>query len=672
MARQEDHVSRRAPVRMREMDAPLAGCCALLLLALHCVVTGCSAINLEGSALLKFKSKVYEDPHGAMANWTPWDDDPCSWNGVRCTHGRVVILNLKDLSLRGTLGPELGGLCHLQALVLSNNLFGGVIPKEIGGLDTLEILDLSNNNLTGEVPQEIAEMPSLKHLLLSNNRFQWPVIQNSYGNFDQEIDSETYDHHGRGNVNQRADNGFESGSSTEENKKDTSNLSARLPTQFSARNPAAQLSRRRLLQDSNLAAPSPANAPIPAVAPVPSTGSGSFSAFSPMKAPVPAVNPQISPPSSSDTPSEAGSKGRSIKWLYAILIPSIALLLIIIACMLLLCRNKSVTTIGPWKTGLSGQLQKAFVTGVPKLQRSELEGACEDFSNIVASYPHYTVYKGTLSSGVEIAVVSTVLASSKDWSKHSEGRFRKKIDSLSRINHKNFINLLGYCEEEEPFMRMMVLEYAPNGTLYEHLHVEGFDPIDWNGRMRVIMGVAYCIQHMHELNPSIAHPDLQSSAILLSEDGAAKIADTSVWQEVISKEKMLKNDEIIEHNEPIPADPAGNVCSFGLLMLEIISGKPPYCEHEGSLVNMAMECIKDDRSISCLLDPNLKTHKENDLEIICELIQDCIQSDVKKRPSMREVTTKLREVIGISPEAATPRLSPLWWAELEILSVEAT
>jgi hypothetical protein len=65
--------------------------------------------------------------------------------------------------------------------------------------------------------------------------------------------------------------------------------------------------------------------------------------------------------------------------------------------------------------------------GVPKLQRSELEGACEDFSNIVASYPQYTVYKGTLSSGVEIAVVSTMIISSKDWSKHSEGRFRKKV-----------------------------------------------------------------------------------------------------------------------------------------------------------------------------------------------------------------------------------------------------
>ncbi|CAL4948202.1 unnamed protein product [Urochloa decumbens] len=650
------------------MDGFISWWMVLVALALHLAVDGCSAVNFEGLALLKFQSRVEEDPYGAMAGWSPHDADPCSWDGVRCVDGRVVMLNLKDLSLRGTLGSELGTLKHLRALVLSNNLFTGPIPKELSALAMLEVLDLSNNNLSGEVPQEITEMQSLKHLLLFNNSFRWPLIQNSYGNFDQENDFDTYDNLGRGNVNQRAENGFESGSSSEEDKKDTSNLSAQLPSQYAERNPASQFGKRRLLQDSNLAAPS-ANAPVPAV-PVPSTGTGSFSAFGPNSAPSPAVNPPMSPPIVPSATTEVPK--RSIKWLYAIVLPLVGLLLIGISCMILLCRNKSGKTIGPWKTGLSGQLQKAFVTGVPKLQRSELEGACEDFSNIVASYPQYTVYKGTLSSGVEIAVVSTMITSSKDWSKYSEGRLRKKIDSLSRINHKNFINLLGYCEEEDPFMRMMVMEYAPNGTLYEHLHVEGFDPIDWNGRMRIIMGVAYCTQHMHELNPPVTHPEIKSSAILLSEDGAAKMADMSVWHEVYSRGNMPKDDDFVDHHEPVPADIAGNVYSFGLLMLEIISGKPPYSEQKGSLANLALECIRDNRSMSCLLDPNLKDHKEKDLEIICELVQDCIQSDPKKRPTMREVTTRLREVLSISPEAATPRLSPLWWAELEILSVEAS
>jgi len=84
-------------------------------------------------------------------------------------------------------------------------------------------------------------------------------------------------------------------------------------------------------------------------------------------------------------------------------------------------------TVRPWATGLSGQLQKAFVTGVPSLKRSELETACEDFSNIIGSTSSCMLYKGTLSSGVEIAVASSLVTSAKDWSKENESQYRKKV-----------------------------------------------------------------------------------------------------------------------------------------------------------------------------------------------------------------------------------------------------
>lgn len=69
--------------------------------------------------------------------------------------------------------------------------------------------------------------------------------------------------------------------------------------------------------------------------------------------------------------------------------------------------------------------------GVPKLNRSELETACEDFSNIIDTLDGCTVYKGTLSSGVEIAVASTLFKSSKDWSNRSEMAYRKKVSCLN-------------------------------------------------------------------------------------------------------------------------------------------------------------------------------------------------------------------------------------------------
>ncbi|NDW60441.1 protein kinase, partial [Yangia sp. PrR004] len=76
---------------------------------------------------------------------------------------------------------------------------------------------------------------------------------------------------------------------------------------------------------------------------------------------------------------------------------------------------------------------------------------------------------------------------------------KNKISVLSRVNHKNFMNLLGYCTCDDPFTRMMVFEYAPCGSLFEHLHIREAEDLDWPTRLRIIMGVAYCLEHMSQL-----------------------------------------------------------------------------------------------------------------------------------------------------------------------------
>jgi len=66
---------------------------------------------------------------------------------------------------------------------------------------------------------------------------------------------------------------------------------------------------------------------------------------------------------------------------------------------------------------------------VPSLKRGEIEAACEYFSNIIGSLPDGTVYKGTLSSGVEIAVASSAVNTTQKWSKSMEAQFRNKVCS---------------------------------------------------------------------------------------------------------------------------------------------------------------------------------------------------------------------------------------------------
>lgn len=73
-----------------------------------------------------------------------------------------------------------------------------------------------------------------------------------------------------------------------------------------------------------------------------------------------------------------------------------------------------------------------------------------------------------------------------------------------------------------------------------------------------------------------------------------------------------------------------------------------------------------------IIDPSLKTFKEEELEVICDVMRECLKPDQRHRPSMKDVAEQLKQVIDITPEKATPRSSPLWWAELEILSAEAT
>lgn len=53
--------------------------------------------------------------------------------------------------------------------------------------------------------------------------------------------------------------------------------------------------------------------------------------------------------------------------------------------------------------------------------------------------------------------------------------------------------------------------------------VEEADHLDWSARMRTIMGTAYCLQYMHDLNPPVPHSNLNSKAIFLTDDYAAKV-----------------------------------------------------------------------------------------------------------------------------------------------------
>ncbi|PIN03734.1 Serine/threonine protein kinase [Handroanthus impetiginosus] len=577
--------------------ASLMICCFYLL-----DLSFCWSLKREGVALLRFKEKVESDPHGALLSWSDevGVESPCSWFGVECSQGRVVALNLKDLCLRGTLAPDIGELVHIKSIILRNNSFSGAIPEEIVNLKELEVLDLGYNNFSGQNSEETRDIACRK--------------------LSQEPPS------------------------------------ARRPAlkflfPFPLPPPAPPPPPESVGGNSPTPPPSPSLPPAPAVAPPPLSKPN---ASSPLPSPITPISPS-SLPSPAEGPIAPTEHSR--KHNHRLLILSTATgvpLLLFLVIGIYLWQSGKVATVKPWATGLSGQLQKAFVTGVPKLKRSELEAACEDFSNVIGSLSLCTLYKGTLSSGVEIAVASIAVASAKEWSNSMEAQFRKKIDTLSKVNHKNFVGLLGYCVEDEPFTRMMVFEYAPNGTLFEHLHIREAEHLNWETRLRIAMGIAYCLEHMHQLNPPLAHRNFNSSAVYLTEDYAAKVSDF-----------VFLDEGSTSRGEPTLQ---GNVYSFGVVLFEMITGKLPYSSGSDSLQDWASDYLSGGE----MVDPTLETCREDQLRRIGDVIKSCVNPDPRCRPTMSEICASLREITGIEPDGAIPRASPLWWAEVEILSTEAS
>lgn len=666
-------------LRLRSLQALLAW---MVVLSVSRILAVDGALNKEGTALLRFKERVVNDPYGALSSWREnnVDANPCSWFGVECVEGSVISLKLKDLCLEGTLVPELVDLIHIKSIVLRNNSFWGIIPEDIGSLKELEELDLGYNNFSGPLPNEWGTNISI--LLLDNNGIfshSSPELQNLMMISEVQVDESSlrpFEEVTPDNKKQKAS------SAAFDYMKDTLDLLTRHNSQSRDFTHDRGHMKLRLLEenkgapktsDSNQGrrvGPSPSDtevttSPLPSkngvtTSPPPSVKRDNVRS-SPSSPPESTISVPSPPITSSAAPSSGGSDGKKNAIIVSIAV-GISVLLGI-AILFGLWRSNRLSTVKPWRTGLSGPLQKSLVHGASKLKRSDIQAACEDFSNIIGSSSMGVLYKGTLSNGAEIAVLVHAVYSSKDWSSNLEAHFRKKVEASARLNHKNFLNLLGFCEEDQPFTRMLVFEYAPSGTLFEHLHVREAEHLDWNMRLRITMGVAYCLEQMHGLNPSSAHQNLTSFAVSLSEDYAAQLSDFSIWNEV-ALASGFEQPTIHDTNSP-ESSTKDNIHSFGLILLECVTGRVPFSTASSrSLEGWAVSYLRGEMNIRALVDPLLQQYDESQLEQIGEVIRYCTRQDPEERPVMGEVSSMLRVITGIGVDEAAPRVPSIWWAEL--------
>src|SRR5690606_37872784 len=116
---------------------------------------------------------------GADHGWA--GGDPCGWKGVSCTGSGVTIIRIDsssdfpDLTVTGTLPPELRHLQTLDALDISRQDLTGELPAELGELTTLTSLEIDRSGLTGQIPQELENLTKLRNIGLTGNNLEGPI-----------------------------------------------------------------------------------------------------------------------------------------------------------------------------------------------------------------------------------------------------------------------------------------------------------------------------------------------------------------------------------------------------------------------------------------------------------------------------------------------------------------
>ncbi|KAF5449943.1 hypothetical protein F2P56_030339 [Juglans regia] len=131
---------------------------------------GFSTIKTDAQALLMFKKMIEKDPNGVLSGWKA-ERNPCNWQGISCSLGRVTKLDLTGFDLVGTISLDpLASLDMLSVLILSSNSFTINATSLLQLPYSLKQLDLSFTGLVGSVPENFfSRCPNLVYVNLSLN-----------------------------------------------------------------------------------------------------------------------------------------------------------------------------------------------------------------------------------------------------------------------------------------------------------------------------------------------------------------------------------------------------------------------------------------------------------------------------------------------------------------------
>ncbi|XVF17412.1 hypothetical protein REPUB_Repub10bG0120100 [Reevesia pubescens] len=289
-----------------------------------------------------------------------------------------------------------------------------------------------------------------------------------------------------------------------------------------------------------------------------------------------------------------------------------------------------------------------------------IENATQKYKTLIGEGGFGSVYQGTLPDGQEVAVKIRSATSTQ-----GTREFENELNLLSAIRHENLVPLLGYyCENDQ---QILVYPFMSNGSLQDRLYGKAAKRkiLDWPTRLSIAIGAARGLMYLHTYaERSVIHRDVKSSNILLDNSMCAKVADFGFSKYAPQEGDSNASLEVRgtagymdpEYYSTQHLSAKSDVFSFGVVLLEIISGREPLNIHrprnEWSLVEWVKPYIRESK-IDEIVDPNIKGgyHAEAMWRVV-EAALACIEPFSAYRPCMADIVRELEDAFIIEINAS--------------------